>query len=521
MATNPRTVFPGTKPAYTSTPPLAHPQFASNLTSTKPSQPAARQLDPPDRQGPTDNYRRLPSNLEAERAVLGAVLLDNACLASLTTAAPEHFFLHQHQIIARTMKAMGDENIPIDLVTLMEALERAAQLEAAGGIAYISQLADGLPRSSNTEHYARIVREKSDLRAVAYGAQAIEQAALDPEANPVELAARLQNLADGVTRSPQQRLKCVTAQEMLELELPQREMLLAPVLPTQGLAMLYSKRGLGKTYMSLSIAYAVASGDEFLGWQAPRPRPVLFVDGELPAATLKDRLAAVTQGMSRTAKPGMLRLITPDLQAGAFPDLATREGQALVENALGDAEFVILDNLSALCVSGKENEGESWLPVQRWALRLRQRGVSVLFVHHAGKGGAQRGTSRREDLLDVVINLRHPADYNPAEGLRCEVHYEKCRGFYGQDAKPFEVKMETGINGAAIWTKRDLEDVVEVNAAEMFEGGATVRQVAQELGISPAKAGRIRKRRNRYEGPDVCCNTHGSTPEHDSEDRDA
>jgi hypothetical protein len=276
MATNLQTVFPGTKPAYASAPPLAHQHCTSNLTST-------RHLEPLD--------RRLPSNLEAERAVLGAVLLDNACLASLTTAAPEHFFLHQHQIIARTMKAMGEENIPIDLVTLMEALERAAQLEAAGGIAYISQLADGLPRSSNTEHYARIVREKSDLRTVAYGAQAIEQAALDPEANAVELATRLQNLADGVTRSPQQRLKCVTAQEMLELKLPQREMLLAPVLPTQGLAMLYSKRGLGKTYMSLSIAYAVASGDEFLGWQAPRPRPVLFVDGELPAATLKDRLA--------------------------------------------------------------------------------------------------------------------------------------------------------------------------------------------------------------------------------------
>ena len=105
--------------------------------------------------------------------------------------------------------------------------------------------------------------------------QAIEQAALDPEANAVELATRLQNLADGVTRSPQQRLKCVTAQEMLELRLPQREMLLAPVLPTQGLAMLYSKRGLGKTYMSLSIAYAVASGDgSSAGKRPPAARAV-------------------------------------------------------------------------------------------------------------------------------------------------------------------------------------------------------------------------------------------------------
>jgi putative DNA primase/helicase len=338
----------------------------------------------------------------------------------------------------------------------------------------------------------------------------------------VELVTRLQNLADGVTRGPHQRLECVTAQDLLDLKIAPREMLLAPVLPTQGLAMLYSKRGLGKTYMSLSIAYAVASGDEFLGWRAPRPRPVLFVDGELPAATLRDRLAAVTKSMMKTAAPGMLRLITPDLQAGAIPDLATREGQALVENALGDAEFVILDNLSALCVSGKENEGESWLPVQRWALRLRQRGVSVLFVHHAGKGGAQRGTSRREDLLDVVINLRHPADYNPAEGLRCEVHYEKCRGFYGEDAKPFEVKMHTGVFGEAIWTKRDLEDSLEMEAAAMFDDGAKVREVARQLGIPTAKAGRIRKRRKRGEDPDHCCNTtrDGLTPECDSEDRD-
>jgi hypothetical protein len=442
----------------------------------------------------------LPSNLEAERAVLGAILLDNANLDALTAAAPEHFFLHQHQIIARAMLSMGAESVPIDLVTLMEALERAAQLEAAGGIAYISQLADGLPRSSNTGHYARIVREKADLRTVAYGAQAIEQAALDPEANPVELATRLQNLADGVTRGPHQRLECVTAQDLLDLKIAPREMLLAPVLPTQGLTMLYSKRGLGKTYMSLSIACAVASGDEFLGWRAPRPRPVLFVDGELPAATLRDRLAAVTKSMVKTAAPGMLRLITPDLQAGAIPDLATREGQALVENALGDAEFVILDNLSALCVPGKENEGESWLPVQRWALRLRQRGVSVLFVHHAGKGGAQRGTSRREDLLDVVINLRHPADYNPAEGLRCEVHYEKCRGFYGEDAKPFEVKMHTGVFGEAIWTKRDLEDSLEMEAAAMFDDGAKVREVAEVLGISKSKAG-------RYTMEARCCNS--------------
>ena len=54
---------------------------------------------------------------------------------------------------------------------------------------------------------------------------------------------------------------------------------------------------------------------------------------------------------------------------------------------------------------------------------LRRRGVSVLIVHHAGKGGEQRGTSRREDVLDTSISLRRPSDYLPTEGARFEVHY--------------------------------------------------------------------------------------------------
>jgi DnaB-like helicase N terminal domain/AAA domain len=305
----------------------------------------------------------LPSNLEAARAILGGVLLNNDRISALATAHPDDFFLRQHQIIARTMISLSLLNTPIDLVTLTEELDRRGALEDAGGVAYISQLADGLPRTANLDHYARIVRQKSHLRQVAFGAEAIQLAALEPDADIADLTQRIQNLAEAASRSPQPRLKSVTSDGLLQLEVAAREMVLAPVLPTQGLGMLYSKRGLGKTYMSLSIAHAVASGGSFLGWTAPRARPVLFVDGELPLSTLKARLAAVTQGAETQAEPGMLRLITPDLQTGAFPDLATAEGQSLIENALDGAEFVILDNLSALCRTGKENEGESWLPV--------------------------------------------------------------------------------------------------------------------------------------------------------------
>lgn len=109
--------------------------------------------------------------------------------------------------------------------------------------------------------------------------------------------------------------------------------------------------------------------------------------------------------------------------------------------------MLVLDNLSALCREGNENEGGGWLPVQEWALGLLRRRPSVLFVHHAGKNKSQRGTSGPEDLLDTVITLKHPADHNPAEGLRCEAHFEKTRSLLGDAAKPFEVKLESGPDG--------------------------------------------------------------------------
>jgi putative DNA primase/helicase len=190
--------------------------------------------------------------------------------------------------------------------------------------------------------------------------------------------------------------------------------------------------------------------------------------------------------------PDNLKFITPDMQTSAMPDLSTIEGQAEIEKHLDGVKLVILDNLSCLIRTGKENEGESWLPVQDFILRLRRMGISVLLVHHAGKGGLQRGTSRREDLLDSVIMLRHPGGYSPSDGLRCEVHYEKARGFFGEDAKEFEVRMEVQ-NDSALWLAGDLDNGLLKRAAQLYQAGLTVRDVAEELGISRSRAGRLRQ----------------------------
>jgi len=123
--------------------------------------------------------RPLPQNLEAERCILGAVLIDNHALnAAVQTLRPDDFFLSQHRHIFEQMVQLGEKRHAIDTVTLMEDLSRSGKLDSAGGVAYLSQLADGMPRVTNVEHYARIVKEKSVLRSLIYSAAAIQEQAL-------------------------------------------------------------------------------------------------------------------------------------------------------------------------------------------------------------------------------------------------------------------------------------------------------------------------------------------------------
>ncbi len=123
--------------------------------------------------------RPLPHNIEAERSILGAVLLDNHALnAAVERLRSEDFFLPQHRHIFERMVQLGEKQQAIDTITLMEDLVRSGELEAAGGVAYLSQLADGLPRVTNVEHYARIVKEKAILRSLIYSASAIQEQAL-------------------------------------------------------------------------------------------------------------------------------------------------------------------------------------------------------------------------------------------------------------------------------------------------------------------------------------------------------
>src|SRR6186997_2560257 len=118
--------------------------------------------------------RTLPHNLEAERSILGAILVHND---AFNTAAQvidgRDFYRDAHRRIFDRMVALSERGGAIDFITLKEELSRAGELEDVGGPAYIASLVDGVPRATNVEYYARIVKEKATLRNLIYAANKI------------------------------------------------------------------------------------------------------------------------------------------------------------------------------------------------------------------------------------------------------------------------------------------------------------------------------------------------------------
>jgi replicative DNA helicase len=217
--------------------------------------------------------RHLPSNLEAERAILGAALQWPDALAAATSIIkPEDFYRDAHTRIFRTMLNLR----ATDPVTVKDALVKAGEFENIGGAVYLAGLMDGVPRSSNVEHYARIVRDAAVLRGVIYSStRSIASAyeATDPPATVVDQAfadlLALSSKASGTGLRPVSDHLSATFRQLEELSDPDsaawghRSGLTSLDRKLRGLRpgkmiVIAGRPGDGKTSLALNIATAVA-----------------------------------------------------------------------------------------------------------------------------------------------------------------------------------------------------------------------------------------------------------------------
>ena len=285
-----------------------------------------------------------------------------------------------------------------------------------------------------------------------------------------------------ITNPITNRIKALSFADFLSIKLPPREYVIEPIFPTQGLMMIYAKRGIGKTYFALHLACSIAGGFNIFGtkWNISKSRRVLYIDGEMPANTMQERLSGLLASLPTITDSENLYIINPDHQhenQGSMPDLSEENGQRQIEEVITAKEIdvIIIDNLSTLCRTGKENESESWSSIGQWALKLRTKGKSIIFIHHAGKNDNQRGNSKKEDILDTVIKLKRPDDYQSNQGARFEIHFEKSRGFAGDGANPFEVNLKFDDN-KAVWQIAEIEDSEIKRVLELHREGLNQRE---------------------------------------------
>lgn len=233
--------------------------------------------------------RSLPSTLphsdEAERSVLGAVLLDNAQFERAQIVLDHSaFYSPRHQIIFRAFEDLADAGTAMDVVTLRHELERSGSLSDIGGAAYLAELLEGVPRSANVEHYAKIVKEKNVLRQLIRCSQEILERASAAELPADEV---LDEAEKAVFRVAEQRMRSgfiplsVSAEESLKAieELTKRQELITGIptgfpeldemtagLQPSDLIILAARPAMGKTSLALNIAsHAALHGGKTVG----------------------------------------------------------------------------------------------------------------------------------------------------------------------------------------------------------------------------------------------------------------
>ena len=249
--------------------------------------------------------------------------------------------------------------------------------------------------------------------------------------------------------------EAIDVDDFIKMELPKRPMILAPWLRKSSLVMVYAYRGVGKTWFALSIALSITTGAPIGSWGRETPTGVLYVDGEMAADEMQENI----KSLSATLPPrsAQFKILSSDLlhqNNFSSVNISQLEWRKQIEDALSSQNEIgvlILDNLSCLSPGTEENDKNAFDVISQWMIGLRHKGITVILLHHAGKGGDQRGTSGREDALDIVIKLTRPPGHKPSDGAKVIVSFEKSRGVYGSGISDFTFSLGDDEEGNLIW----------------------------------------------------------------------
>jgi replicative DNA helicase len=384
--------------------------------------------------------RPLPQSPDAERAVLGSILINNNAFYRVVSLIDSvDFFKDAHRSIFAAMRGLAEESREIDLLTLKEELGKRSQLEHVGGSAYISSLIDGIPDVANVERYARIVKEKSMLRRLVVMGNSVMRAALDPPNEPAEVLniaeKSLYEIAEGSIDKGFVGLDRITRHNMTAIEQLQHAGKLITGIPTgydrfneftsgfqpQDLVIIAARPSMGKTSFMMNIAEAIAipdrTGQPRAGSQ--RLHSVGVFSLEMSKEQIGLRILSSESGVSNhLIRAGMLsernwrdlaeasaRLAKAKIYVDDTPGIDIMEMRAKARRLKMEAglDMVMVDYLQLMSVKGKtESRNQEISQISRGLKAVaKELNVPLISLSQLSRRPEQRTGDHRPQLSDL------------------------------------------------------------------------------------------------------------------------
>jgi len=384
--------------------------------------------------------RPLPQSPDAERAVLGSILMNNhAFYRVIGLVQTEDFFKDSHRAIFATMRQLAEQSREIDALTLKEELFRRAQLDGIGGFAYITSLVDGIPDIANVERYARIVKEKSMLRRLIVMGNSVMRAALDAPGESTEVMSiaerSLYEIAEGSIDKGFVALDRINRQNMAAIEQLQHAGKLITGIPTgydrfneytsgfqpQDLIILAARPSMGKTSFMMNIAEAIAIPDRAGTPRAPAQR--LYSVGvfslEMSREQIGLRILSSESGVpNHLIRGGMLsernwrdlaeasaRLAKAKIFVDDTPGIDVMEMRAKARRLKMEAglDLIMIDYLQLMSVRGKvESRNQEISQISRGLKAVaKELNVPLVSLSQLSRRPEQRTGDHRPQLSDL------------------------------------------------------------------------------------------------------------------------
>jgi replicative DNA helicase len=402
--------------------------------------------------------RNVPHSVDAERSVLGAILLENSAInRAQEILAEDDFYRDPHRRIFKVMAVLSERATAIDPVTVKEELVKSGDLEAVGGPAYIASLIDGVPHSSNVEHYAKIVREKAVLRRLIDAGGEIVRNAYEASRDVDEILDQSERLvfeiAQDQMRSGFLPMRAIADQSLKTIERlsEHRELVtgLATGFPTldemtsglqpSDLVVIAARPGMGKTSFALNIAQHAARKGKSVGvFSLEMSREQLF----LRLLTGQARIDAHLMRTGRLRREGWEQVMAAFGELAGMPisiddtagtgvlEMRAKSRRLKMESGL---DLLIVDYLQLMRGRGRaENRNQEITEISRSLKELaKELRVPVIAISQLSRAPEQRGGSDRRPQLsdlresgaieqdaDVVMFIYREEVYKPTEENR-------------------------------------------------------------------------------------------------------